>query len=110
MAQIRLKGNAVNEQSICYIRATYEDREGVPTTPLSLRYRIDCLTNQAAVLDWTDIEPQAVNEVVITSAQNRILNTSNVEEVRQVTVEATGADGPVIETETYRVRNLLGVT
>lgn len=110
MGSLRLKNAAIKERSTSYVRISYEDREGVATSPTALRYRIDCMTTGTEILGWTSVSPQPVNEIVITSDQNRIVNDQNPEEVRQMTVEATGADGPVVEVQRWRVENLLGTT
>lgn len=109
MASIRLKGKAVKEGSVAYVGYAFTDRNGLATLPDALTYRIDCLTSQTEILGWTVLTAQQSGEIVIASTQNRIVDQANAEEVRQVTLKASGADGDVLETVTYRVQNLYGV-
>ena len=110
MPSIRLKGNTVKEGSVCYVRAEFYNRDGAPTTPDTLEYRIDCLTTQTEILGWTSVTPYETTEILITATQNRVIDQANPEEVKQVTVKATGSDGPVLQVERYRVENLFGTT
>lgn len=109
MASIRLKGKTIKEGSVSYVGFSFTDRNGLAAAPDALQYRIDCLTSQTEILDWTTITAAQEGEIAITANQNRVINQLNPEELRQVTVKATGADGPVLETVTYRVQNLFGV-
>lgn len=55
-------------------------------TPTSLKYRIDCKTTGREVLDWTTVSAASSASIVITGAQNAILNDLNDQERKQITI------------------------
>ena len=84
--------DSVNEKSQIFITATHLDKAGDPTTPTSLRYRIDDVSSGAVILDWTSIaitSPGTSHEITVTAAQNAILNTLNSSEQKILTLETT---------------------
>lgn len=101
----------VNEKSEVTLTVSYRDADGLAYTPSAVRYRIDCLTNERTVLDWTSVaSPSTTNTLTITSAQNAILDDENDEEIRQVIVEVTGSGTPRYDPFVYRLINLHGLT
>jgi hypothetical protein len=82
-----------NEGSTCWIQVSFAGRDGLPATPVTVEYRIDCLTGEEMVLTWTEVEADSEVEIEITSAQNDILDSGNNHENRLVTVKATYGDG-----------------
>jgi len=101
----------LKEKSTGYLDAAFKDKDGNPVAPASARYRIDCLTNGVEILGWTVINaPQAVHELVLTAAQNVLINPANRAERRLVTVEATDGAGETSNAEyEYSLRNMKGV-
>lgn len=101
----------VNEGSTAYLTITLKDADGDLATPVSLRYRIDCLTTGQQVRDWTALSAASQVTVTLTIADNDVLApTANSEEVRRVTVEASYGDTDKTTAEfDYVVRNLSGV-
>lgn len=79
-----------NENTTRYITATFLNKDESEEAPASARYRIDNVTNDSVVLAWTAIAtPAAIEEIVITPAQNAIVTPANPQEVIEVTVEGT---------------------
>ena len=76
------------EGSSFKLTAAFTNYLGEPVTMLSIKYRIDCLTNGQTVRDWTDVAPAEVVEIQVTPGDNIILNDSNRREKRQLTIVA----------------------
>ena len=86
-----------NENTTRYETATFLDKDDSQAAPTSARYRVDNVTESTAVVAWTAIvSPAAVEEIVITAAQNAIINATNIMEVIEVTVEGTYAAGDLV--------------
>lgn len=101
----------VNEGSRLRITATLLDPDDVPTTPTTLRYRLDCDTTGTVLIDWTDATAASTLEVVVAANSNRIINTRNLVERKVFTVEANGGtDDEFTDDVTYEVRNMTGVS
>lgn len=99
----------VNEGSSLTVEAIPLDEDGAPFTPVSMRYRIDCLTTGREVLGYTSISvPSTSNLIVVTGALNAIINQGNARERRQITVETTSSQ---VRNDTidWEVRNIYGV-
>lgn len=78
------------------------------TTPTTMRYRIDDLSQGSAILDWTSLTPGTAVNVVITAAQNAIRNGLSSER-RQIVFESSDSDGPIRKTLAYDIENLQGI-
>lgn len=103
--------NNANENSTSYIDVEFRDKDDVLQAPTSARYRIDCLTNDSQVLDWTSIpSPTSQETITISKTHNAIINAVNAFERRIVTIEATyGADDGLNHTVKYQVNGLNNV-
>jgi len=103
----------VNEKTTSKITIAFTDPDGAAAVPNSARYRVDCLTNDQEVRDWTDIEsPGASATITLNETDNTIINTAQSEtsgyhESRLVTVEATYGTGDLCTSEyEYYVKSL----
>lgn len=88
------------------------DREGwVLQVPTSLKYRLDCLSTNAVILDWTSLAADDETTLAITADQNRIQSDCNEYERKQLTVKCNdGLSTQYQETWTWQVKNLSGQT
>lgn len=102
----------VNENSTAWLSLSLKDRAGEPAQPpQSVIYRIDCLTSGAVIREDTAVTPAGEIELVLTPADNRVIDTSRGSERRRVTVVAAYGEGDqVTGAYDYEVRNLTGVT
>lgn len=83
-----------NEASTVLLPLKHLNQDGALFTPSTLKYRVDDLTNNRQVLDWTVVStPSTTNTLTITSTQNALYNRSKPKEVRQVTVYALDSSG-----------------
>lgn len=99
----------VNEQSTAVIGLSFTDETGQPVTPASARYRLDDVASDDEIVGWTDIAPtDASVDLIITGAQNVILDaTSDYEKKRLTVIFTYGLDSKQSTAEyVYAVRNL----
>lgn len=83
-----------NEGADVDLDLTHLDKTNALVTPSTLKYRIDDLTNNRQVLDWTDVStPSSTNTITTTGAQNAKYSKSQPRELRQVTVYAVDSNG-----------------
>ena len=86
------------------------DEDWVPSSPLTARYRIDCLTTGKVVVDWTDITATQSVDIAVSPDDNDILNTANPRERKQMVVESNySTSTQSVQTSEWDVRNLQGV-
>lgn len=78
-------------------------------TPTTIHWRLDCLTSETEVVDWTSVSAASSFTLSITGAHNAMQSQGNDVEVKQVTV-MTDRDlsTQYLERVTYRVENLYG--
>ncbi len=92
----------VNEGKSITLELTHLDKDKALVTPTTLQYRIDDLTNNREVLDWTAVSsPGSTNTIVITATQNAKLHRNQKRERRQITTEATDSSGAKDPEEFY---------
>jgi hypothetical protein len=84
---------------------------GVPASPLTARYRIDCLTTGNVIKDWTVIEsPGQVQTVAVGPSDNRIINQRNESERRQMVMQTNfDTEEQSVSDSEWTVKNLQGV-
>jgi hypothetical protein len=88
----------------------FYDENYVPSSPLTARYRIDCLTTGQAIRDWTTFNPGQSVTIAVTPNDNRIINTRNPSERRQMVVQSNyGTDTQSVQSTDWIVENLQGV-
>lgn len=87
------------------------DSSYVPSSPTTLRYRIDCLATRSTVRDWTTVTPAVSVNIAVSPDDNEIQNTSNKRERKQMVVQTNyGTASQGVETKEWDVLNLQGVT
>lgn len=88
---------------------TFIDANGDKRAPVSARYRVDCLTTDVVVRDWTSIDPAVVVTLTFNQVDNEIQGYQDWEK-KQCVVEATDINGNTLVNDfTWIVRNLQGV-
>lgn len=93
-------------------RFVFLDEDNAPASPLTARYRIDCKTSGQVIVDWTVIDPVSQTvEIRVTPSQNRIINSRNDVERRQMVVQSNyDTDEQAVQESEWDVKNLQGVT
>ena len=92
------------------ITATCYCRDGDSSdTPTTADYRIDCLTTGTTIQDWASLTPAASISISITPTHNRIVNSGNKREKKQLTVSADrGTSSETRDTIIWKVENIRG--
>ena len=89
----------VNEGSARDLDLTHLNKSRVLTAPTTLKYRIDDLTNNREVLDWTTVPgPASTNTLSITGTQNALFRRGTKRQKMQVTVKTVSASGEIDQT------------
>jgi len=92
----------INEGTEIKLDLTHLDDNDVKFTPTAVSYRIDDLTNDREVLDWTSIStPTSTNTITITQTTNQLRSRAQPKELRQVTVNVTDSSGGVSQDTFY---------
>ena len=109
---IKLPAPGYKERSSFTATAYFRSGDAADT-PSTVHYRIDNITtnrNKAtSILGWTSATPGTSVSISITSAQNRILDSSNVWERRQLTVSADkGTSTETRDTAEWKIENIGG--
>lgn len=101
----------VTEKSTAYLTISFYDKSGALNVPNTITYRIDDVASGLQVRADTAIGAVASSvEINLTAADNAILNTTNRNEQRRVTVVATyGVSDQVTDEYLYEVVSLLKV-
>lgn len=100
----------VNEGDSFTVEAAFYDSTGAVALPASIRYQVWCKTNETTVRDWTNVGIGTEVTFSIVPSDNRILDTRNKFEQRQLVVQTNaGTDSQQTETMEWRVKNLGGV-
>jgi len=101
----------VNEKSVSVVTVLFKDEDSVLISPSAATYRIDDKTTGNAVVAVTSIVPiGGMYDIIITAAQNAIINTDKAYETKVVTVSYTYGTGSANAVYEYKVKNLLKVT
>jgi hypothetical protein len=72
-----------------------DSASGELSAPGSVDFRIDCITNNQEVLDWTSVTADDTVSIAIASLYNAIITTTNASEIKQLTV--TGDRGQTFQ-------------
>ena len=110
--EIQMPQTIVPEQTTFTLTAYFRTRATkTASTPTTIHYRVDCLSTQRQITDWTVVSsPSTSNTIVITATENKILDDSFNIETKQITVKLdSGLSTQVIKAVTWKVRNLLGI-
>ncbi len=107
MAIIPILKQDVAEKTTCWITAAFTDRNGDASIPTSLTYRIDDQESGTAIKAETSVTPASSVDIKVSPTENRILNSANEYETREVTIHAEfGVDDEQNSSMLYRVINL----
>jgi hypothetical protein len=103
----------VNEASTMNVQAKFWGSTNLPSTPLSVRYRIKDVTNDRVVRDWTALTPASSVEIEVTAEDNAIYGDGSRPfqrfETRVLVVQANyDTSTQIAEEITYRIKNLRG--
>ena len=86
--------NKKNEGTDVVLELTHLNKADALVTPSVLKYRVDDLTNNREILDWTEVSsPSSTNEITITRAQNALYSRRTSKELRQISVYAEDSAG-----------------
>jgi hypothetical protein len=107
MATILMLIGDIGERSTSWLTVSFFDIAGLPAIPDSVTYRVDDQGSGTAIRAATSLVTAAVITVKLSPTDNRILNSVNEYEYREITVQAFfgGAD-ECNEHAVYRVKNL----
>lgn len=95
-------GSAVTATVNCRTRST-----AAASTPSSIRYRVDCLTNRCNVINWTSVSAASSASITVPGTSNGTIDYSQDLETRQITVEIdTGLSTQVRAAATWKVRTI----
>jgi hypothetical protein len=101
----------VKEGSSLTATAYFRNSSKAGEAPTTAKYRIDCLTTNKEITDWTSLTVGESISISITATENAIQDQSNKTEKKQLTV----ASDPDTSTQTrdsveWSVINLQGIT
>jgi len=101
----------ITERSSYTVTARFRNRSSVAdVTPTNVRYRLDSRDGAAQIADWTSATASTSVPIVITSAQNAMLNDTRSFERHVLTVASDyGLSTQYIDTFDFEVRNLQGL-
>ncbi|PKN71198.1 MAG: hypothetical protein CVU54_01895 [Deltaproteobacteria bacterium HGW-Deltaproteobacteria-12] len=105
--------NVVNEETTLTLQCTFADGTGAAVIPSAGLYRLDDVSSDTQIVDWTAFTPSAAtHDLTITDAQNAILDSTRAVEKKRLTVSITfGTDNKKATAEyVYAVRNLSKIT
>ena len=108
--EIRLPKTQVNEDSAFTATAYFLTRSTkAASTPTTVHYRVDCLTTEKALKDWTSVTPGNSVSIAITAGMNNIQEGVSQKEHKQLIVQINrGLDTQVTQFAIWKVRNLFG--
>ena len=100
----------VNEKSVAVLTLLFKDEDGALINPSTASYRVDDKSSGSNITAATTINPvDGMYDIVITAAQNAIVDSAKVFETKVVTVSWTYGTGDANAEYEYRVKNLLKV-
>lgn len=105
---VRSIKQVVNEGSAVQLTVDHRNESGTLEAPATLYYRVDDLTNEREILDWTAVStPASSNTITITGTLNALQDREEPFEVRQITTLATTSGGfPDQEYFLYKVNRI----
>jgi hypothetical protein len=107
-----LRKDCWKERSQVPVTVRFRDRAlADEVTPTNVRYRLDCLTTGAPILDWTSVTPGETVAITVTPTQNAIVNACNRHERKQLMVAADyGLSTQFVEAIDWEITNLQGLS
>ena len=99
----------VNERTAMTFRSSVRGDDGSIVTPATVKYRVDCLTNNQPIVAWTNLTPASIQTIEVLGAANAIQDDNNGYEDRQLTVMTDeGLSSQQVSLHQWRVRNVYG--
>jgi hypothetical protein len=110
--EIQLPKPTVNEESIFTASAYFRNRSTkAGDLPTTVHYRVDCLSTDTTVTDWTSVTPGNSVDISITSTMNKIQDSAKNSERKQIIVQADrGLSTQVTGQNTWVVKNYRGIS
>jgi hypothetical protein len=85
------------------ITLTLQEEEVAPET---LRWKLDCVTTQTSLVEWTALSAAATVDLIIPASANAIIYVANPYETKRITVQANaGTDSQINAVYDYDVQN-----
>lgn len=109
--EIRVPKTFITEETGFTATAYFRTRAtGAAATPTTVHYRVDDITSQTTLKDWTSVTTGESVSISITGAMNQIQQNSSSSEHKQLIVQAdrgltTQATGRAI----WKVQNIYGI-
>jgi hypothetical protein len=101
----------VNEKTVAVLSLIFKDEDNALISPSAATYQIDDLNTGTSIVASTAITVVGgMYDVIITAAQNAIVDTTRSYETKVVTVAWTYGTGTAYGDYRYRVKNLFKVT
>lgn len=99
--------STVNEKSTAYLTVSFYDKDNNLATPSEAFWQVHDVESGTILLISTSIAPLSSSvELTLTPAMNTLVDITNKEETRRVTVSATGTNYMVNAEYDYDVLNL----
>ena len=106
---IKLGNSHVKERNSIPVTAFFRDSSNAASVPTTVHYRIDDLTTNQKITDWTSVTAAASVTITVTSAENKIVHQGDKRERRQITVSADkGTTTETRDTAEWFVENIGG--
>lgn len=97
------------KEGSAFTATAYFRASGAASTPTNVYYRIDNLTTDEVIADWTSVSAAGNVSISVTSTHNAIRDQSNRYEKLQLTVAADhGLSTQVREAAQWEVENVRG--
>jgi hypothetical protein len=99
----------VNENTTLVMALGFTNEDLAPVVPGASQYRLDDVSPGAEILGWTDFLPEEdTHDLIITAAQNAIINSALAVEKKRLTLKLTYSDDHKEATAQYiyAVKNL----
>jgi len=78
-----------NENSTKYLDIEFRDKDGNPSSPVKVRYRVDCITTGQAIKPETIITSTSASmTITLLKTETYIVDPTNKQELRRATVTA----------------------
>ena len=89
----------VNERNSLTLRVEFSDADDAPSAPATAHWRLDCVTSNKQLQDWTAFTPVAIydelgnvsaiqSDISVDAALNAIQQDGNRREIKEFTVAA----------------------
>ena len=106
---LKLPDPTYNERSAFTTTAYYRNASDAADTPTTIHYRVDDLTTNTVITNWTSATPGVSVDITITPTENRMISNRNKWERRQITVSADkGLSTETRDIVQYKVLNTGG--